>query len=48
MLKNYRQLFRKMLTKKCWYHLKNCWRKKCCNISKKCLKKSKKEKCCNI
>jgi hypothetical protein len=21
MLKNYRQLFRKMLTKKCWYHL---------------------------
>jgi hypothetical protein len=25
MLKNYRQLFRKMLTKKCWYHLKKCW-----------------------
>jgi hypothetical protein len=28
MLKNYRQLFRKMLTKKCWYHLQKILTKK--------------------
>jgi hypothetical protein len=32
MLKNYRQLFREMLTEKVGTTSKKCWRKKCCNI----------------
>jgi hypothetical protein len=37
MLKNYRQLFKKMMTKKCWYDLQKM-------LTKKCSKKSKKRK----
>jgi hypothetical protein len=46
MLRNYRQLFRKMLTKKCWYHLQKMLTKKCCNISKNVWRSLKREKCC--